>query len=138
MTVCDMAEVAVERMVQDLVFRQSHGLARRDRHAVQAEPLRVDAEILNREYFSPRLKYLRALAGSSPTQTSTPLLGAGERSSDLARPAQERVDLFGELGVDGGGVENRRDLDSGFPRVHGRSVHTAQRSQRSPSRLHHL
>jgi hypothetical protein len=36
--------------------------------------------------------------------------------------------LLGDLGVDGGGVENWSDLDSDFPRMHARRVHTAQRS----------
>jgi hypothetical protein len=44
MTGGEAADITKKRVTQHLVFRQSHGATRRDRHAVQANALRVGAQ----------------------------------------------------------------------------------------------
>jgi hypothetical protein len=84
MTGGEAAEVTKERVAHHLVFGQSHDLAGRDRHAVQAKALGSTRNSLKAEYFSLRLKYLRAFVGSSPTQSF---------NADCSAPVSARASL---------------------------------------------
>src|SRR5262245_10279197 len=106
MTGREAAEVEKEWVAEDLVFRQSHDLTRRDRHAVQAKAMRVDAELAERRVPLAEAEVLARLRWILPNpEFQRRLLGTRQRAGELAGAAQQRVDPIGELGVGRTGIE---------------------------------
>ncbi len=86
---------------------------------MQAESLRVDSEVTERGVFLAQAEVLARLRRVlADPELEGRLLGAGQRAGDLARAAQERVELSGELRFQGGGIKNRPDLDSDLTGLH--------------------
>jgi hypothetical protein len=115
MTGGEAAEVTKERVAHHLVFGQSHDLAGRDRHAVQAKALGVDAELAEGRVFLAEAEVfarLRRVLADAKFQCR--LLGTRQRTRELAGAAQQRADFICEVGVGRTDVENRRDLDPDF------------------------
>ena len=84
MRVGEAAEVLKVRVAQDFVFRQAHHFTRRDRHAVQANAMRVDAELAERRVLLAEAEVLARLRRVSPTQSF---------NADCSAPVSGRASL---------------------------------------------
>src|SRR5262249_15625893 len=105
-------------VAQHLVLRQAHDLTRRDRHAVQAKPLWVDAELAERRVLLAEAEVLARLRRIlADPELQRRLLGTRQGAGELAAAAQQRVDPICEVGVGRTRVEYRRDLDPDFARM---------------------
>src|SRR5581483_8126520 len=114
-------EVLPERVGLDLLLREAHHLAGRNRQSMEPEPARVDAEVSVPLVLGAQAEVLARLRRVAvDPQPQGRLLRSRKRPGEPAGPPEERVDALGDPGVRAGRVENGRDLDAYLARVHGR------------------
>src|SRR4051812_7621321 len=90
-------EVLEAGMVENFLLGEADHHAARDRHAVEAAPLRIDAEVAVVRVLVAQAEVLACLRRVTvDPEFQGRLLGAYQRSRIRARPAQEAVDLRGE------------------------------------------
>jgi hypothetical protein len=104
--VVEVAEALVERMALDLLLGESDDLFGRDRHPVEPEAARVDAEVAVAPVALAEAEVLARLAPVAVgPQLERGLFGAGERACERACPAEDGVDALRQLPVIAIGVD---------------------------------
>src|SRR5207248_8320295 len=112
MSVNELAEVAVERMLEDFFLGQAHNFATRDLHSVQTQPLWVDAKVTVRRILLAEAEVLARLRRIlAHPELQGRLLSVGQSARDLAGSAQERVHPLAEFGIARGSVQDGCYLD---------------------------
>src|SRR5262249_44694474 len=112
-------ELTPQRMADDLLLREPYDLAGRDRHAVQADAVRINAEVAVTLVLRAQAEVLARLGRIlADPQLQRSLLRAGHRPSDHAGAPEDRVEAFGERVVTARVADERRDLDADLSCVH--------------------